>query len=187
MSEDDRRRWNQRFADSSPDFTPAEWLVRHASLLEPRHATARALDLACGSGRNALYLASLGYEVDAWDISDVALGLLHAKTESLPIARVNPRQVDLEAQGSLQANTYDLILDFNYLQRSLFDEMRLAVRPGGLLVIHVLMRRSTNDDRNPAHLLAPGELRSTFEDLQVIEYEENPEQGWAALIARTWR
>jgi tellurite methyltransferase len=72
MTEADRERWNQRYRDGAYDFRPADWLLAHSSWLKPATEGVRALDLACGAGRNSLHLASLGYAVDAWDISDVA-------------------------------------------------------------------------------------------------------------------
>ena len=95
MSDADRSRWNARWSASPPDFAPAEWVVARAALLAPRHAGATALDLACGNGRHALYLARLGYAVDAWDVSDVALEQLRARLDEDP-AKVTPRHVDLD-------------------------------------------------------------------------------------------
>ena len=77
-----RERWNERYADGGlepfPD-APAEWLVAHEALLP---GGGRALDVACGDGRNAVYLAQLGYMVDAIDVSDVAIGALRAAASS---------------------------------------------------------------------------------------------------------
>ena len=157
------------------------------ALLRPAWAAARALDLACGAGRNALYLASLGYAVDAWDISDVALAELAKELERRRAAGqaldVRARQVDLDT-AVVPESSYDLVLDAFFLDRSLFPAMRAALRPGGLLVVHTLMRRCEHEDRNPAHLLEPGELRASFSGLQMIEYTEDAIEGWARLVAR---
>ena len=56
-----RDRWNERYAQADRAWlpeTPAEWLVEHEALLT---GSGRALDIACGDGRNALYLACLLY------------------------------------------------------------------------------------------------------------------------------
>jgi tellurite methyltransferase len=187
MADIDRERWNQRYRAGAFDFDPTAWLVERQSLLLPRRPAARALDLACGAGRNALYLAGLGYNVDAWDISDVALDLLRAEVErrratgqSLNIA---PLRVDLES-ASLPESAYDLVVTIHFLERSLFASMATALRSDGLLLVQTLMRRAAPDDRNPAYLLEPGELRAAFPWLELVEYQEDPIGGWAGLVAR---
>jgi SAM-dependent methyltransferase len=187
MADSDRERWDQRYRAGAYDLDPTAWLVERQSLLLPRRPAARALDLACGAGRNALYLAGLGYKVDAWDISEVALDLLRAEVErrratgqSLAIA---PVRLDLET-ASLPESAYDLVLTVHFLERSLFASMAAALRSGGLLVVRTLMRRAVPDDRNPAYLLEPTELRAAFPRLEIVEYQEDPIGGWAGLVAR---
>jgi len=142
------------------------------------------LDLACGTGQNALYLARLGYHVDAWDISEVALDLLRAQLEaSGQSVGVTLRQVDLDL-ASIPTTTYDLVLDINFLERRLFHAMAEALRPYGLLLVRVLMRKPAGDDRTPAYLLAPGELQAAFAQLETLEYIEDPLEGCAAVVAR---
>ncbi len=191
MPEADRLRWNARYASSTPDFAADEWLVDRETVIARRRENARALDLACGTGRNALYLATLGYDVDAWDISDTALGELSTTLESLrrggESLAVHPRLVDLEDVSSLPESEYDLVLVFNYLQRSLFAPIKAALRSDGLLVIRALMQRLSGEDRNPAFLLLPGELQAAFADLELVEYQEQAAEGWAALVARQLR
>ena|SRR6266849_5232229 len=97
MNDADRERWNRRYSAAEIDARPSEWLLEHEALIRPRQPNLRALDLACGTGQNALYLARLGYQLDAWDISDVALDLLRAQLEaSGKSLQVAPRQVDLD-------------------------------------------------------------------------------------------
>lgn len=183
MSAEDRERWNRRYAAAEREAIPSDWLRAHEALIWPRQPNPRALDLACGSGRNALYLARLGYQVDAWDISDVALDLLRAQLadtgESL---QVTPQQVDLDV-ASIPAGTYDLVLDINFLERRLFHDMAEALRADGLLLVRALMRKPAGDDRTPAYLLEPGELAAAFAQLETLENTEDPNEGWAALIA----
>src|SRR5438132_12551316 len=126
MARIDRERWNQRYRAGAYDFDPTAWLVARQALLRPRQAVARALDLACGAGRNTLYLAGLGYVVDAWDISDVALGLLRDELDRRLAGgsrlEVHPRQVDLDGVA-LPPEAYDLVLDAHLLDRPLFEPM----------------------------------------------------------------
>ena len=187
MSAADRERWNQRYRAGEHHPEPDPWLVQHAELIRPRWPRATALDLACGAGRHTLLLAKLGYQVDAWDISDAGLEMLRAELGRRLAAGehldVTPRQVDLET-AALPVAAYHLVLDMYFLERRLFPQMVSALRPGGLLLVRTLMRRPTAEDRNPAHLLQPGELRATFTGLDVLEAQEDGHAGWAAIVAR---
>jgi tellurite methyltransferase len=162
MSDADRQRWNLRYSSGTADMAPNCWLVEHEALIRPRQAGQRALDLACGMGQNALYLARLGYQVDAWDISDVALeGLRAALAVAGEGLAVTLRQVDLDV-AAISPATYDLVLDLNFLERRLFGEMAAALRPGGILMLRALMHRAVGDERTPPYLLEPGELAAAF-------------------------
>jgi tellurite methyltransferase len=192
MPEADRRRWNQRYQRETYDFTPAAWLTRLEASIRPRWPGSRALDLASGGGRHALYLAGLGYTVDAWDISDVALE--HLRTElnrcavtglALP---VEPRRVDLERTAFPPA-AFDLILDADYLDRAIFDPLCRALRLGGLLIVHTFLYipggKITATLSIPAYALQPGELEHTFgSQLEILDLSENPATEEAHLVAR---
>ncbi|HEV7664366.1 MAG TPA: methyltransferase domain-containing protein [Chloroflexota bacterium] len=194
MADVDRQRWNERYRNSlmQEDFAPADWLVSMAERLEPATSGARALDLAAGSGRQALFLAGLGYTVDAWDISDVALAALRAEVTRRAIGGtplpVQTRLVDLE-RTPIQPAAYDLILDKHYLDRQLFGPLALALRPAGLLVVHTFLfvAGGPNTARlsNPAHALQPGELQAAFgAALEVLELSEDTEREEVHLLAR---
>jgi tellurite methyltransferase len=187
MADADRERWNQRFRAGEHHASADPWIVQHAELIRPVQQGATALDLACGAGRHTLYLAELGYHVDAWDISDAGLELLQAELDRRLAAGqhldVTPRQVDLE-RANLPVEAYDLVLDAYFLERSLFPQTVRALRPGGLVLVRTLMRRPNTDDRNPAHLLEPGELRAAFSQLEVLDEQEDADAGSAAVVAR---
>lgn len=132
----------------------------------------RALDVACGSGRNALLLARLGFRVDAIDFSLNALMRARAAAhrEALPLRLI---QADLES-FPLRAEHYDLIVQIRYLQRSLYRTLKQALRPGGHLVIEtfLLEQRELGHPTDPSFLLEHDELRDAFADLEIIRYEE---------------
>jgi tellurite methyltransferase len=191
VADADRTRWNERYQSEEYDFTPATWLRALEPILREHPVGARALDLACGGGRNALYLAELGYTVDAWDISNFGLSILIDELarraqigQPLP---VQPLQVDLE-RTPIPPETYDLVLDTHYLERSLFGGMARALRPGGRLIVHTFLNTPggpiTNRINNPDFMLQPGELRATFTDLEILELVEDGAIEQAHLLAR---
>jgi SAM-dependent methyltransferase len=143
MADVDRERWNRRYDEAAREYAPNAWLRERDSLIRPRRRGARALDLACGPGNNALFLAEIGYCVDAWDISDVALDALQAKIARTKRTAVTPRQVDLEG-ASIPPSRYDLVLDLNFLERRLFGAVAAVLRPAGLLLVRTLLRRSAS-------------------------------------------
>jgi tellurite methyltransferase len=190
---DARDRWNERYEQPDRRWlpeTPSEWLIEHAHLLG---GGGRALDVACGDGRNALYLAQLGYMVDAIDVSDVAIAALRAETAARGLAMtIVPRVVDLEREP-LPEGPYDVIVMLNFLQRDLFAPLREALAPGGLLVFETLARCHVDElgkRFNPEYLLAAGELEAAFAELEIVAHHEGVAQrsggarGVAGVVAR---
>lgn len=169
---DAAERWNERYSNGFEPFPdrPAEWLVEHRELLG---GAGRALDVACGDGRNAAWLAQLGYEVDAIDASDVAIDALRAAARRRGLT-VTPRVVDLEREP-LPPGPYDVIVTMNFLQRDLFGPLRDALAPGGLLFYETLGQAHVAQlgrSFNPAYLLDDGELLRAFGDLEVVDHVE---------------
>ncbi len=160
---------------------PEPLLVSTVDELSP----GRALDLACGTGRHALYLARLGWSVTAVDGSRIALARLRREAARLGL-EIDVHAADLETgEFAIEPEAYDLICDFFYLDRSLFPQIRAGVRPGGLF-IGVLHRF---DGTPGSYLLQSGELREAFAGWQVIYYSESPAEGGhrratASIVAR---
>jgi tellurite methyltransferase len=150
----------------------------------------RAVDLACGTGRDAVYLALLGFKVEAVDVLPDALERAADLARRNGVA-VTTRQADLERESEpLSAETYDLVTVFHFLHRPLFSMIRDAVRPGGFVVYETFLkeqRRRFGKPRRDAHLLHPGELRSYFDGWTLHVSREGlsgPRRVTAALIAR---
>jgi len=179
------RDWDRHYADAARaaalrDDAPDPLLVQVAEMAPPGDA----LDLACGTGRHAIYLASLGWRVTAVDSSAVAIGLVRERAGGLP---VEARTADLESgQFPIAPAAYDLICDFHYLHRALFPQIREGVRPGGLFVaaIHLVDANATGGPHNPAFLLAPGELPQEFAAWKILFYSEAAELGPAQRALR---
>lgn len=183
-------RWNERYAQAFEPFpdAPAAWLVAHRDLLT---GGGRALDVACGDGRNARYLAELGYTVDAIDASDVAVDALRGAATERGLD-VTPSVVDLEREP-LPPGPYDVIVTMNFLQRDLFDALQEALAPGGLLIYETLGQAHVNElarSFNPAYLLEDGELPRALGRLEVIDQFEGVAdrsggpRGVGAIVAR---
>ena len=152
-------KWNARYAQCEPGALPAPspplpWAVSGVP-------AGRALDLACGSGRHAVWLAARGWEVDAVDGSDAALTLLRANAARAGCRdRIAAHLADLEADPPgfrIAPATYDLIVDCHFLHRPLFGAIREGVRPGGLFVA-ALHLPAVSGGRGHRFLLQPGEL-----------------------------
>lgn len=164
-------RWDERYSKQEQlDSTPAPLLVQ-AVIAEPR---GRALDLACGPGRNAHYLAGLGWQVTAVDYSSIAIEMLRVGH-----AEIDAQVADLEAgEFAIAPNSYDLICVFFYLQRNLFDGIREGMRDGGLFVGSIHLQ---GEQRNPEYVMQPGELRSLFGGWTILHYSESDQ---AEIIVR---
>ena len=163
----------------------------------------RALDLACGTGRNALFLARSGRRVTAVDWSAAALDALEAKARSEGVsvrrykqfgdargahrAGLDLLQADLE-KTRLPESAFDLVVCVRYLQRTLFPQIVEALRPGGVLLYETHTQAQLDfagGPRNPAFLLRPGELHDAFPGLRVLFYRElRAGQGIASLAAQ---
>jgi len=140
----------------------------------------RALDLAAGAGRNALYLAGLGWEVVAVDSSRSAIQALRERAAASRLA-VQAILADLEAGDFIiEPDAYDLICDFFYLQRDLFPRIREGTRPGGMFVAEIHLR----DAAAHRFVLEPGELRAEFCAWKILYYSEAAETGHSRRTAR---
>jgi len=160
--------WDQRYRTGEQAFeTPSPLVVAFAGGLKP----GLALDLACGPGRNALYLAAHGWRVTALDGSRVAIDLLLARARQRTLS-VEARVVDLEAdEFHVEPETYDLVLSCYYLQRNLIPQMKSALRPGGLLIMIVHLAGAAQPT-GTATRAYPGELRALFDGWRISDYRE---------------
>jgi SAM-dependent methyltransferase len=146
--------WNDRYRSRDElDFTPARLLTDFAAALPP----GRALDLACGAGRNALWLAQQGWEVTAVDGAEEAIRLVREHD-----ARIDTRVLDLETGAPLpfEDQTFDLVVILYFLHRPLFAEAQRVLRPRGVVVTAV---RTSG-----TFCLSLEELRGEFSGWEVL-------------------
>ncbi|MFZ0531912.1 MAG: methyltransferase domain-containing protein [Anaerolineales bacterium] len=178
MPAEDANRWNLRYqADPRNSFElPRALLVEHNDLL-PSHGL--ALDIAMGLGGNARFLIQRGLRVIGVDVSYIAV---RKATSELPTLMAVV--ADLE-QFFIPQNTFDVIINFLYLQRNLWIPIINGLKKGGVLFIECLLEDmlSIHPEINPAYLLKPGELQQVFIDgemsrnLEILNYTE----GWYSM------
>ena len=188
MSTEDRNKWNQRYAEDShrktnPVTLLSDWL--------PQVPAGKALDVACGAGRNALFLAEAGFQVDAIDISHEGLKQTAHKASELGLA-VNCIEHDLE-EPYIFSTDYDLIVVLWYVNLKLIKQLCDCLAPGGFLLCeeHLRSEQDVIGPGNPDFRVAPGALRDAVSTLDLLLYEEAvepiPEGGQIAsarVVAR---
>lgn len=173
MSEADRQKWDQRFAEGKDvRRDPPAWL---RELDDELPKTGRALDVAAGAGRVAVWLARRGLDVTAVDISPVGLALLR-ETAADEGMRVRTVVADLE-RDPLPEGSYDLAACFHYRQRDLLPRIVERLAPGGMVVIELATVRNLEKNPMPSRrwLAEPNEvLRDAMTSLEIVYYRE----GW---------
>jgi tellurite methyltransferase len=166
-------KWDERYRQGeNTEAFPSPLIERIESLAKP----GRALDIACGPGRHSVWLAERGWDVTGVDSSQVALDLLKNAAPSVHCVCADLEKGEFEIEPA----SWDLILDFHYLQRDLFPQMRSGVRFGGLFAAQIRTFAASRAF-NPQYLLERGELLGYFEGWKIEHWIEGP---FAELIAR---
>lgn len=131
------------------------------------------LDVAMGGGRNAVYLASKGFQVEGIDVSGKAIDASKKLAYDNKV-KINAHIVDLERDRFIEENRYDVIICFNFLQRSLMPVIKEGIRPGGLIVYETYIVDQARFGRptNPDYLLKHNELLDLFKDFRCLRYHE---------------
>lgn len=185
-SEDDRRHWDTLYNTRTYIFgkEPAGFLRDHIQLLP----VGRALDIAMGEGRNAVYLAKKGFRVDGVDISEVALKKARRLARENHVT-VNTINADLNGY-SIKPESYIVILNIDYLQRSLIPEIKRGLKHGGVVVYEnytvAQLQNAEGQHMRRDFLLEKGELRSLFKDFEILVYRETNDgkNARASIVAR---
>ena len=170
MSDADRERWNARYAAGEyaarihPSPLLAAWMDRL-----PR---GRALDVACGLGRNAIHLALHGYAVDAMDISGVALARAGERARAAGV-EVDWVETDLD-RPDLPRDAYDVVVVARFLSRPLIPRLVDALRPGGHIVYdhHYVTPVAVGGPKSRRYRARPNELLERFRALRILSWEE---------------
>lgn len=172
MSSKDK--WEQRYREGEKlREEPSPLVVDFTRDLAP----GAALDLACGPGRHALYLAERGWRVTAVDGAPTAIELLRAQSVRSNLA-IDARLADLETgQFDFPIEQFDLVLACLYLQRDLIPKLKRALRSEGIVIMTALLGERATPTR-----VVRGELDALFDDWHVLHYREG--QGVAELVAQ---
>jgi len=184
-AESDRTQWDQVFDQDVYVYgkEPAEVLMEHIDILP----VGRALDIAMAEGRNAVFLAKKGFVVDGVDISEVAIRKAKrlAKENHVEITTIN---ADLNTY-QIKPETYEVILNIQYLQRSLIPQIKRGLKRGGIVVFEnetveqLKLPKSGGIRRD--YLLNVGELKELFKDFKILYYSEKNDgkEAVARLVA----
>lgn len=176
MAQEDKERWDEKWQNHPMPDEPIKLVSDYASLAPG----VQALDIACGMGRHSRYLASKGFEVDALDISSVAIEQL----QNIP--HIHAKEVDFDTY-TLPKERYDLIVCTYFLERRLFPQMIDALKPNGIILMETFLYHPDNEriTSNPAFLLNEGELEATFnascELLQLPEFWDEDYRGYKTM------
>ena len=173
-------------------IAPSRFLIESFDLLPASRGL--ALDVAMGNGRNAVYLATRGFDVDGVDVNPKVVedARRRARRMGAPIRAVVGNVED----GSyiIPIETFDVIVVFNFLHRPLFRDIKDGIKPGGVVVYQTYTTEQPQfgPPTNPAHLVRPGELAEVFSDWTILRHEEGIEpespghgpKALAGIVAR---
>lgn len=186
--ETDRIKWNERFGSENSFLGehPSPFLAGEVERLLRLAPGRRALDIACGEGRNSIFLARHGFRVTGIDISDAGIdkAVRRARAEGLEI---DFHRMDLD--GWQIDRQYDLLLNFNFLLRPLIPEEVRALAPGGLLLFDTILESPRLlATHNPDFFLRYGELERTFQTFEgEILFSEECREGEAPTARLLFR
>jgi tellurite methyltransferase len=166
MHNADAIKWNQRYAQTveAAFEQPRSFLIESAGLLPQ---AGLALDVAMGLGGNAGYLIERGLRVIGLDVSEVAVQYAKRRWPQLMATVIDLLRFDLPVLS------FDVVINFYYLQRDLWPLYRRVIRPGGVLIMETLLQDGSRSDVHPDYFLAPDELRYAFANWNILTYRES--------------
>lgn len=190
MPHSDAQIWNARYQSAEKHNLRRQPYILVRSFADQLPLGGLALEVAAGTAPVGLFLAKRGLRVIAMDISEAGLRIaqLRARKSSLPLGLVI---MDL-TEPWLPPSGFDVILNFYFLSRPLFECYRQALKPGGWLFFETFVHDS-HGRCNPAHTLEPGELSTAFQDWDILYSMETwkkrrdgkyPSRRVAQLVAR---
>lgn len=177
MSLKDKEKWDSKYQvdEYITGKKPCDWLKNSSGFLT---GNGKALDIAMGEGRNAVFVASLGYDVLGVDISEAGIRKAQALAKKKKV-RIKTLLVDLD-DYALPEKTYDLILCFNFLDRRMFPAIRRALKPRGLIFYETFtIDHLKHSSFKREWVLERNELLREFSEFRVLKYQEIDQDGKA--------
>ncbi|MDO8826602.1 bifunctional 2-polyprenyl-6-hydroxyphenol methylase/3-demethylubiquinol 3-O-methyltransferase UbiG [Methylophaga sp.] len=177
-----QQKWDERYREAIADYPEPALVLQQNQHLLPKQGL--ALDLACGLGANALLMASLGLQTQAWDISGEALSKLTVEAQRRQL-EVFTEQRDVSAKPPAE-NSFDVIVVSQFLDRQLCPQLISALKPNGLVFYQTFCRNKVDNrgPHSPEFLLADNELLSLFAGLKLRAYRDEALLG---DITKGWR
>lgn len=163
--QEDKQRWNEKYLVAPMPHETSDILIDNIHLAKQ----GRALDIACGTGRNTHFLADKGFIVDAVDFSDYALEKIRNDE------KIHKIDADLDSY-TFKEDAYTLILKVNYLDRKMFPSIIKALQKDGIFIYETFVKTETGEGyhnpTNPDFHLDRDELPKAFSELEILSYEE---------------
>ncbi len=170
MANKDKIKWNEKYKNTPKLLEDREPSIKLIEAIKHTKGN-KALDIACGAGKNSIYLARNNFFIDSMDISDIALKTLDKKGYK----NINTIQIDLEEEFVLNKNSYDIIVQTNFLDRTIIPKLINSLKKDGIIFIETYMHHSSNEKEpsNSNFLLKQKELQKLFkDDFELIDYDE---------------
>jgi tellurite methyltransferase len=183
---DPKMKWNRKYNERISQLREPEPNPRLINLV-PYFSGGNALDLACGLGGNSLFLARHNYQVQAIDISEVAINYLHDQAIRQKLA-IETKVGDLTKNHLMLHNSrsFDLIVISYYLDRSLFPLIKNLIKKNGFFFMETFSRssQSLNNRISDQYKLESGELLMEFANWKVLYFEENTHEGRQTIFCQ---
>lgn len=170
-----KEKWERRYADEALSAPPPARVLSDNAHLLPRQG--KALDLACGLGGNALFLAKRRLKAHAWDFSPAAIEKLKGFAREANLS-VQAEVVDVET-AEIKAESFDVVVVSRFLERKLIPSIMALLKPEGLLFYQTFTRQKVAGigPQNPQFLLRENELLALFSSLTLLAYREEGRVG----------
>ena len=137
-----------------------------------------------GNGRNSIFLAKVGFTVEGIDMSPEAVNMALESSREAGVT-IRTQIADLENNYQIEKGAYDLIICFNYLQRSLIPQIKDGLRPGGMVVYETFIvdQAQFGKPKNPDYLLKHNELLDMFREFRCLRYREGIMENKKAIAS----
>lgn len=183
---DMKMKWNSKYKER---LNQSKVVEPNARLMNMAHYLKGgiALDLACGLGGNSFYLGQLGYQVEAIDISDIAIDCIQKQAKRNQL-QIHAQVSDLTAFNQLDFSecSFDVVVMTYYLDRSLFPSVKKLVKKKGYFFMETFFQSSLTENQGVSnqYKLRPQELLTEFAEWNVLFFEENEREGRQTIFCK---